>query len=144
MSERVRRLLLLVLLAGMAGTFAELTLTGHYEDAWQYAPIVLLAIGLLQVAAALVSPRAFMVPAMRVLMVLFIASGALGTYFHFAGNAEFVHELTPGLTGFEFLKEVMTRTTPPPLAPGTMIMLGLIGLVCTYEKNAEYRTQDAE
>ena len=42
MTDRVRRLLLLVLLAGMAGTLAELGLTGHYEDAWQYAPIVLL------------------------------------------------------------------------------------------------------
>jgi len=143
-NERVRRLLLLALLAGMAGTLAELALTGHYEDAWQYAPLVLLTIGLLQVSAALVSRRAFLVTPMRVLMVLFIASGALGTYFHFEGNAEFVNELTPGLAGDEFLKEVMTRRTPPPLAPGTMIMLGLIGLICTYGKDAEYRIQNTE
>lgn len=142
MNDRVRRLLLLVLLAGMAGTLAELVLTGHYEDAWQSAPIVLLTMGVLQVSAALVARRPFMAASMRVLMVLFMASGALGAYFHFHGNSEFVRELSPGLTGFEFLKEVMTRRTPPPLAPGTMIMLGLLGLICT--KDAGHGTQHTE
>jgi hypothetical protein len=69
---------------------------------------------------------------MRVLMVLFMMAGALGTWFHYESNAEFAAELTPGLSGFALFSEAITRPTPPPLAPGTMIMLGLIGLVCCY------------
>ena len=130
--EDMRRLLFGVLLAGMAGTLAELLLTSHTEDAWQWAPVVLLAAGMpVAVVAALRQGRP-VVAAMRVLMLLFLAAGALGTYFHFHGNAEFVAELSPELTGFAFFTEVMTRSTPPPLAPGTMIMLGLLGLVCCY------------
>ena len=130
--ERLRRLVFVVLLLGMAGTCAELLLTGHYEDAWQKAPIALLAAGLAVTFFTALSPAGWAVAIMRVLMVLFIAGGALGTYFHYESNAEFAAELTPGLSGFALISDAMTRATPPPLAPGTMIMLGLLGLVACY------------
>ena len=130
--ERMRRMLFGVLLAGMAGTLTELLLTSHTEDAWQWAPVALLAAGILLTLVAALRPARPVVAGMRLLMLLFIAAGGLGTYFHFHGNAEFVAELSPGLSGFAFVAEVMTRSTPPPLAPGTMIMLGLLGLVCGY------------
>ena len=90
---------------------------------------------LLSVAATLLlalRPSRGLAAAVRVLMVLFMAGGALGTWFHYESNAEFVAELSPGLSGFAFFSEAITRPTPPPLAPGAMIMLGLLGLVCCY------------
>ena len=130
--ERLRRMLFVVLLMGMAGTCAELLLTGHYEDFWQKAPIALLAGGMAVTFFVALSPAAWAVALMRALMVLCIAGGALGTYFHYESNAEFAAELTPGLSGFALLQEALTRPMPPPLAPGTMIMFGLLGLVCCH------------
>ena len=128
--DRMRRMLFAVLLMGIVGTGAELLLTSHYEDFWQKVPIMLLTAGLLSTLAVAATGRG--VVSMRVLMLLFMIGGALGTYFHYESNAEFAAELSPGLSGFELVKAALTRPTPPPLAPGTMIMLGLIGLICCY------------
>ena len=43
----IRRVILGVLMLGMAGLLAELALISHYEDAAQVIPIALLAAGLL-------------------------------------------------------------------------------------------------
>ena len=130
--ERMRQLLFLVLLMGITGTGAELLLTGHYEDFWQKAPVALLSAGLVVTFFVALSPAAWAVLVMRALMALFMLAGALGTYFHYESNAEFAVELSPGLSGFDLIWAALTRPTPPPLAPGTMIMLGLIGLICCY------------
>lgn len=130
--ERMRALLFLVLMLGMAGTVGELLLTSHTEDAWQKVPIGLLLGALVIAPIVAARPARLPVAAMRALMVLFIAAGALGAWFHYESNAEFAAELTPGLSGFALFSEAITRPTPPPLAPGTMIMLGLIGLICCY------------
>ena len=130
--ERLRRMLFVVLLMGMAGTCAELLLTGHYEDFWQKFPVILLLMGLMLTFFVALSPVRSAVVMLRVLMVVFMAGGALGTYFHYESNAEFAAELTPGLSGFALLREALTRPMPPPLAPGTMIMFGLLGLVCCH------------
>lgn len=127
--ERMRRMLFALLLAGMAGTLAELLLTSHTEEFWQWAPVALLGAAMPVVATVAFRPSGWAVALTRVLMVLFIAAGALGTWFHYESNAEFAVELAPGLSGFALLAEALTRPTPPPLAPGTMIMLGLLGLI---------------
>lgn len=130
--DRMRALLFVVLMLGMAGTLGELLLTSHTEDAWQKIPIGLLVLSLGIVPIAAFRPARLPVTAMRALMVLCMAAGALGTWFHYQSNAEFAAELTPGLSGFALFADAITRPTPPPLAPGTMIMLGLIGLICCY------------
>ena len=130
--ERMRSLLFLVLMMGMAGTWLELMLTSHNEDFWQKVPIGLLLAGIVITPIVAFRRKGVVVAVMRVLMVLFIAGGALGTWFHYESNAEFAAELTPGLSGFALMSEAMTRATPPPLAPGTMIMLGLLGLICCH------------
>jgi hypothetical protein len=131
MTNRVRRMLLAVLVIGMIGTGSELVLTAHTEDFWQKVPVVLLALGVPAVALFAVHPSRAAATGLRALMVLFIAAGLLGTFFHFESNAEFAKELSPGLSGFALFADTMTRTTPPPLAPGTMIMLGLLGFIAT-------------
>jgi hypothetical protein len=130
--ERMRRMLFALLLAGMAGTLAELLLTSHTEDFWQLAPVALLALAMPAVATVALRPAGWAVALTRGLMVLFIAAGLLGTWFHYESNAEFAVELAPDLSGFALLSAALTRPTPPPLAAGTMIMLGLLGLIGCY------------
>lgn len=142
MTGRVRRMILAVFVLGAAGTGAELLLTGHVEDAWQKVPVALLAAAVPLAVVVALRPAGRAVRLFGLLMTLFVAAGALGTYFHYEGNAEFAVELSPGLSGFALLAEAFTRKTPPPLAPGTMIMLGLLGIVACYGKNTEDRTQN--
>ena len=120
-----------VLALGLAGTGAELLLLQHYEDAWQAAPLVLIALALGILAWHAVGRGAASVYVLRVLMAIFLASGAIGAWFHYRANAEFEREMDPSLAGMALLKESMSGATPA-LAPGTMIELGLIGLVYTY------------
>ena len=139
--ERMRSLLFAVLMMGMVGTWAELLLTSHTEDVWQKVPVGLLFGAIVLTPIVAFRPKRLLVAVMRLLMVLCIAAGALGTWFHFESNAEFATELTPGLSGFALMAEALTRPTPPPLAPGTMIMLGLLGLVCCYRIRADVRAK---
>ena len=127
----MRRLLAFVLALGLVGTAAELLLLQHYEDGWQALPLVLIGMALLVMVWHAVSHGAASVLVLRVLMTVFLAGGAIGAWFHYRANAEFELEMDPSLAGLALLKESMSGATPA-LAPGTMIELGLIGLVYTY------------
>jgi hypothetical protein len=132
----LRAFLLALLLVGCAGTLAELVLSQHTDDLWQRVPIVLLGVGLpLGGIAALRRHRAFLW-ALRALMVLFVASGFAGAYFHFSAKAEFALERQPDLGGFALFRECLKGSSPPLLAPGAMIGLGLIGLAWTFRQPA--------
>ena len=124
-------MLLFILVLGITGTGAELLLLGHYEDAWQVAPLVLFAVSLAVLAWHGVTRGVASVRALQGLMAMFVVSGALGVYLHYIGNAEFELEMYPDRRGFELFKEAMAGATPA-LAPGTMVLLGLIGLVYTH------------
>lgn len=63
-------------------------------------------------------------------MILFVLSGFAGTLLHYQGNAEFELERDPSLSGWALFRDTMTGATPA-LAPGTMMLLGLIGLLYT-------------
>ena len=65
-------------------------------------------------------------------MVLFIAAGALGMYYHYAASVEFQREVDPSLTGTALFWKALAAKTPPALAPGAMAQLGLIGLAYTF------------
>jgi hypothetical protein len=127
---RIRRLLLALLVAGSLGTGLELLLLGHFEEYFQIVPLVLLAAGIATAAWHLVSARAS-VPALRWLMMLFIASGGAGIVLHYRGNVEFELEMYPALAGMEFIGKTLTGATPV-FAPGTMALLGAIGLMASY------------
>lgn len=120
--------LLLVLLLGVIGTGVELLLLGHTEDVWQWEPLVMLAVGL---PVLLWHAAASSIWSMRVCMALmsvFTASGILGVVLHYRGNVEFELEMVPALHGMSLFREAMTGATPV-LAPGTMIQLGLLGIL---------------
>ena len=133
--QAVRRLLAVALVLGIVGTATELLLIGHYEAATQYAPLVLLAIGFVLATWHLAAPAARVVGALRFVMWLFIASGVVGVALHANGNSEFEREIYPTLAGSELVWKTVTGATPV-LAPGSMTLLGLIGLAHTHRHPA--------
>ena len=130
-----RRLLLVVLLIGMIGTAAELLLLGHTEDVEQWVPLVALALGALLGAVALVRETPLVIRSFATVMVGYLVSSALGLYFHYRGNVEFELEMYPSRSGFELVWEALTGATPA-LAPGSLGLLGLIGLVYAFRHPA--------
>ena len=127
---RVRKLLLSLLAVGALGTGLELLLIGHFEEITQIVPLALLAAGLAAAAWHLASARAS-VAALRWLMVLFVVSGGVGIVLHYRGNAEFELEMYPSMAGTELIGKTLTGATPV-FAPGTMALLGGLGLVASY------------
>jgi len=132
--DRVRRVLLAILALGIAGSLTELILLNHTEDVFQWVPLILLAAG----GAALVWHSASggggaSVRLLRWLSCGFVAAGLAGVYFHFQGSAEFKLESQPNLAGMALFWQAIRAKTPPILAPGTMVQLGLLGFVYTYK-----------
>lgn len=127
----VRSMLAAIFLFGSLGTAAELVLLEHTEDIWQLVPLVLIGIGCVSLAALTLTRTRVRVRAFQLAMVSFIASGIAGVLLHYQGNVEFELELRPGAVGWELFCEAMKGATPA-LAPGTMILLGALGLAYTY------------
>jgi hypothetical protein len=128
----LRRLLGGILLLGMSGTFVELLLLKHDEDRIQLVPLVLLGSGVAAVTWHWWRRSGASAAIVRVLMVLFMAAGAAGVYYHFAANVEFQREIDPALRGRALVWQALQAKAPPALAPGVMLQLGLIGLAYTY------------
>ncbi len=130
-TSAIRRYLLLTLAVGMAGMTTELLLIGHVESVQQLIPVVLLVLGAAVLAWHAAAPRAITVRTLQVTMVLFLLSGLVGVSLHYRGNLEFELEMYPSMRGFEMIQKTLTGATPV-LAPGSMALLGLIGLTYSY------------
>ena len=128
----LRRWLGAILLIGMSGTLVELLLLRHVEDPVQLIPIALLGCGLFAVLWHGRARSAGSATAVRLLMVLFVASGFAGVYYHFDANVEFQKETDPSLAGRALVWKALEATVPPALAPGVMLQLGLVGMAYTY------------
>ena len=128
----ITTILAAVLLFGMAGLLAELALIAHYEDAAQWVPIALLAAGLLAVVAEIALRRGWTQLLVQLTMVLIVGAGLLGVYFHFNGSREFQLEMDPQMRGTTLVWHVLRAKSPPTLAPGSMIQLGILGLGYAY------------
>ena len=137
----VRRALLALLVVFMLGTGLDLMLLDHHEGAWQMVPLALLAAGLVA-AAWSVRGGAGAVTAMRILMVLFVAAGFMGIVLHHLGNREFQLEMDPAAGGWPLFWKAVTAKSPPALAPASMVMMGLLGLIYTYQHPALRRIAD--
>ncbi len=138
----LRRLLLGILLFGLVGTATELLLIGHDEDPWQVIPLVVVAIAMLasfgmvatRFSGTTLAPRLF-----RAAMVLLMLSGAMGSVLHYRANMEFKREMDASLSGFALFSSVVQAQSPPALAPGSMALLGLIGLACAFRLDVQTR-----
>jgi FtsH-binding integral membrane protein len=132
----LRQFLLGLLVLEMLGTAAELILLAHFEDPWQIAPLALIAMGLVVLTWFWFSRSANSLQALRVVMVLAIASAGIGFVLHFRANAEFQLDIDPSMKGLALWVKVLQAKAPPALAPGVMAHFGLLGLVYTYRHPA--------
>lgn len=128
----ISNVILAVLTFGMAGLLAELALIAHYEDATQWIPLALLAVGLVALGADVTFCNRSTQLAIQITMVLMIAAGVLGVYFHFHGSREFQLEMDPQMRGTTLVWHVLRAKSPPTLAPGSMVQLGILGLGYVY------------
>ncbi len=132
----LRRVLLLIVMAGIVGTGLELLFIGHLEDPLQLVPMGLLPAGLIALTWHSARPSRASARGVRLLMGLFVASGMLGVGLHYRGNHEFELEMYPSMAGTELVRKTLTGATPV-LAPGSMALLGLVGLAAVHGFSAE-------
>lgn len=131
-----RRALFAILCLGVVGTSAELLLLKHTEEFWQLVPIALLAAAGVVLAWSAVARSRVASRVLDALMVLFVVAGAAGVALHFKGNMEWELERTPDLAGRPLVTQALMGATPA-LAPGTMLQLGLLGLLHGYLRRRE-------
>ena len=134
----LRRLLLGLLLFGLAGTATELLLISHDEDLWQMIPIVAIALAVLVslglAATSRSTPPAALLRLFQAMMVLLILTGGAGIVLHYRANMEFKLEMDPTLGGLALFWSVVRAKTPPALAPATLALLGLLGLTHAFRR----------
>lgn len=118
---------------GILGTLAELLLEGHTEDRWQLVPVVLLPLSLVVVAGEWWRPRKSSRGLLRATMALLVLAGGAGVYLHHESNREFEQEMYPQRAGWELLWESLHGAIPS-LAPGALVQLGLLGLLCSWDR----------
>jgi multisubunit Na+/H+ antiporter MnhB subunit len=132
----IRRALLAVLAAAIAGMMVDLSLVGHFEDINQLIPLVIGGITLLALAWVAIRPGRVSLRAMQFMMLWFIGAGILGITLHFQANAEFQRDIDPSIATVDLVWKVVQATAPPALAPAVMMQLGVLGLVYTYRHPA--------
>ena len=143
MPSALRALLLATLVVSLTGTLAELLLLEHFEDAWQWAPIALLAAALVTLGAYALERGKVSLNVLRAVMVLCLVSGLVGLLLHYKGNVEFELEMYPDLSGWKLFKDSMMGATPA-LAPGAMVQIGLVGLAWTFRHPAFKSQKEAQ
>jgi hypothetical protein len=134
----LHRVILAILVCTMVGTFVELLLIAHYEDTWQLVPLILLVGGFVALMWQFVVPRPSSFRIFEATMLLFVAAGFLGIYFHYQGSKAFQLEIDPSLSGTALLWQTMRAKAPPKLAPGLMIQLGALGLGYAFTRRPRY------
>lgn len=127
----IRRLLLGALAVGVLGTAGELILLRHIDQPAQWIPLVFLGVAMPVLIWHAAAPSAASVRVLQGLMVAFIALGIIGVGLHYDGNVEFERELHPDERGWTFIRKTVAGATPV-LAPGSMVLLGLVGLAHAY------------
>jgi hypothetical protein len=128
----IRIVLFCALMFGFIGLLAELALLAHYEDLNQRIPLVLLGAGAVALPVDLLVSRRWTRGLIQLIMGLFIVSGLVGVYFHFAGSREFQLEMDPQMSGTTLIWQVLRAKSPPTLSPGTMVQMGILGLGYVY------------
>ena len=139
----LRRGILLIFVLGTVGLGTELLLLDHFEEWRQQVPLVLLALGLILLAARLLYRGAIILRLFRWTMLTFVLGGMVGLWFHLSSNMEFELEMHPTLSGLELLFQALSGAMPA-LAPGALVQLGLIGFLYTYHHPALSREQTKE
>ena len=139
-----RQLALALLVFGGVGILIELALLGHYEEPWQWTPLVLVSAGLVASAWIARRPGRLSLRVFRWLMAGHLAGGAVGLFLHFKVNMEDALELRPDGAGWALVWDTLTGGDIPSLAPGTMFQLGLLGLLVSWRHPGRSSTSEPE
>ena len=129
----MRSLILSILFFGFFGTAAELLFLQHIASLWELIPVVLIGVNLVIMTWHAITRHPASVRGVQVVMGLCLIAGVAGIVLHYQSSMEFKLETNPALTGWALFRAVMSAQTPPALAPGVMIQLGLLGLAYSYK-----------
>lgn len=130
-TARWRILLLAVIALGASGLMVELLLLEHWLVAPQFAPLLTLTLILASAAAVGFRPNPRTLRAFRAMMAWAVVAGLLGIGFHLRDNLAFEREIAPDASVVSVVWNALRGATPL-LAPGSLVQLGLVGLVFTY------------
>lgn len=130
-----RALVLALIAFGAIGLLVELLLLEHFEDPWQWAPVVSLALTILASGVVALRPSRGALRAFQAVMVSCVVFGGIGVVLHLKGNVEFELESNPALRGWPLYWEAL-RGAVPALSPGALAQLGLLGLLYAYRHPA--------
>ena len=122
----VKKVIIAALLFMLLGTALELYLLDHYEDALQLIPLLCIGISILIMFLLFFQRTAFLIRLFKFVMGLTALSGFYGAFLHLQANYEFEQEMTPTASGWELFWESLSGALPA-LAPGSMIVLALLG-----------------
>jgi hypothetical protein len=123
----LRRLLGWLFAVCVLGAGLELVLVEHTEGVWQLAPLIVLGLAIPAQVAASRHPVRWTWGVFLGLMALHGLSALVGLWLHYRANAEFELEMYPDLAGMALLLKAIKGASPPSLAPGAMLVVGLIG-----------------
>lgn len=139
--RKLRRFMLAILIFAMTGTFFDLVMFRHYQDAWQLIPLSLLGLSAVTLAwhgfgGGAVSLRAF-----QILMALLVVGGIMGVILHWKTSAEFHAESGAAMSAWQMAWKVLHSKVPPTLAPAALVQMGLMGLAYSYRHPALSRRE---
>ena len=110
----------------MIGTAMELYLLEHYEDALQLIPLICIGASLMVMIVLFFRRAGIIELVFKLILGLTALSGFYGVFLHLRANYEFELEMKPTARGWDLFMESLSGALPT-LAPGSMIVLALIG-----------------
>ena len=122
----LKRIIIVALFFMMIGTSLELYLLGHYEGVQQLIPMFCIGLAILFAGILFFRRTHFMMNVFKGVMGLTALSGVYGTFLHLRSNYEFEQEIQPTTNGWNLFLESLSGALPT-LAPGSMIVLALLG-----------------
>jgi hypothetical protein len=140
----IRSLILSILFLGFLGTGAELLFLQHIGSWQELIPVVLIGVNLVIMTWHAITRHPGSVRGVQVVMGLCLIAGVAGIVLHYQSSMEFKLETNPALTGWALFRAVMSAQTPPTLAPGVMIQLGLLGLAYSYKHPLTHQNETRE
>lgn len=127
---QLRRLILALLTFGLVATTGDLLALGHYKDSWQLIPLASLTTALLVIVWHVFSGfTAASLRVLRIVMAGILLVGVTGVILHLRGSRAFQLDANPDLSGWPLILKVLHAKSPPALAPGAMVQMGILGLI---------------
>ena len=126
LDAKITRLILIAIVFMSIGLSIELYLLKHYEGILQFIPIICVSLGLILSLILFKFRNSSIQILFHISLILMVASGLAGIFLHLKANYEFEKEIRPSINGMDLFMESLSGALPS-LAPGSLILLALIG-----------------